>query len=201
MASRRGSGARRRSKASWRNWKKQLALPGWALLLAGLALGVAVALLAELVGGRPGSTDGLAGLFHERAQPPPPPAPEPPKPRPAPIKPQLDFYTVLPEVETVLPDRGARPARARAERPEENVRYVLQAGSFAHFEEADELKARLALQGLQARIQKVTIEGKGEFHRVRLGPYDTLEALDSVNRRLSEMGIQTLRLKVKRDAG
>lgn len=196
MAARRNSGARRKVRGSG----KSPTLPGWALLLAGLALGVAFALLADLVAGRPGSNDGLAGLFSGRPEA-PPPAPPPVAPAAQPTKPKLDFYTVLPEVETVLPDRGARPARSRSEQPDESVRYVLQAGSFARYVEADELKARLALQGLQARIQKVTIEGKGEYHRVRLGPYDTLEALDAVSRRLSDMGIQPLRLKVRRDAG
>lgn len=198
MAARRNSGARRKARSSW---KKSLALPGWALLLAGLALGVAMAMLAQLVAGRPGSDDGLAGLFAARDARPAPAEARPVTPAAPPVKPKLDFYTVLPEVETVLPERGARPARSRPDAPDESVRYVLQAGSFARFEEADELKARLALQGLQARIQKVTIEGKGEFHRVRLGPYDTLEALDSVNRRLSDMGIQPLRLRVRRDTG
>jgi len=197
VGARRHTGARRRPSRS--GGKKNIALPGWALLLAGLALGVALALLAALVTGRPGSDDGLAGLFAERARPAGPPAPAPVGAAPA-ARPQLDFYTVLPEVETVLPERDARLSRERVETPpEEHVRYVLQAGSFARFQEADELKARLALQGLQARIQKVTIEGRGEYHRVRLGPYDTLEALDEVHRQLSGMGIEPLRLKVRRD--
>lgn len=196
MASRRKPSARKKSS---RGWKKQLYLPGWALLLAGLALGVVFVLLAQLVTGRSGSKDGLAGLVADRAAPQEEPARA--TPAPAPAKPKLDFYTVLPEVETVLPERAARSRPDPAPPAQKNVRYVLQAGSFARFEDADQLKARLALQGLQAQIQKVTIEGKGEYHRVRLGPYDKLEDLDAVNRRLSEMGIETLRLKVRRNAG
>ena len=48
-------------------------------------------------------------------------------------------HTVLPEVETVLPDH--RTKTAKPERTEEGARYILQAGSFAGFEEADQLKA------------------------------------------------------------
>ena len=62
---------------------------------------------------------------------------------------------------------------------------------------ADQLKAKLALQGMQAQIQKVVIEGKGEYHRVRLGPYRRLEDLDAVNQRLRKQGIKALRLKLK----
>lgn len=116
-------------------------------------------------------------------------------------KPKFDFYTILPEIETVLPDNGSPTQRkaTSAATPERNVRYVLQAASFANFEDADRLKAKLALNGLVTHIQKVAIEGKGEYHRVRLGPYDNLEELNAANRRLHELGIQALRLKVKRE--
>lgn len=174
-------------------------LPGWALLVLGLALGIASVLLTQLIIMRAGSHDGLAGLFTaktKRVEPPPAKRPEPTMP-----KPKLDFYTVLPEVETVLPDRGARAKPTKAERSEDGARYILQAGSFANYDDADQLKARLALQGLQAQIQKVTIEGKGEYHRVRLGPYDKLEDLDAVSQQLSKLGIRVLRLKLKSGAG
>ena len=169
-------------------------LPGWAILLLGLALGVASVLLTQLVLSRAGSRDGLAGLFASR-----PKAIEQPAPKrldPTPAKPKLDFYTVLPEVETVLPERSAKSRPPKTER-DDGTRYILQAGSFASFEDADQLKARLALQGLQAQIQKVTIEGKGEYHRVRLGPYQRLDDLDAANQQLSKLGIKTLRLRVK----
>lgn len=174
-------------------------LPGWAWLLLGLALGMTMVLLTQLVIKRAGSHDGLAGLFTVRAKP---AEPTPTKrPLPAPPKPKLDFYTVLPEIETVLPDRNSRGKSGKAERSEPGAQYVLQVGSFASFEEADQLKAKLALQGMQARIQKVVIEGKGEYHRVRLGPYGKLEDLDAVDQRLSKLGIKALRLKLKGGAG
>jgi cell division protein FtsN len=171
-------------------------LPRWAVLLLGLALGVASVLITQIVMKRSGSNDGLAGLFAKtkRAEPAPQKRSEP-----VAAKPKLDFYTVLPEVETVLPDRRAKPAKA--ERPEEGVRYILQAGSFASFQDADQLKAKLALQGVQAQIQKVTIEGKGDYHRVRLGPYERVEDLDAASLQLGKLGLKPIRLKVKKDAG
>lgn len=170
-------------------------MPGWVWLLLGLTLGMASVLLTQLVVKRAGSSDGLAGLFLARAKPAAPAAPK--SPEPPPPKPKLDFYTVLPEIETVLPDRSSRTKSAKAEPPEAGARYVLQVGSFASFSEADQLKAKLALQGMQAQIQKVVIEGKGEYHRVRLGPYRRLEDLDAVNQRLRKQGIKALRLKLK----
>lgn len=170
-------------------------LPGWVVLLLGLALGAASVLLVQLMNKRAGSTDGIAGLFTPRAKPSVPVSAK--QREPAPPKPKLDFYTVLPEIETILPDRGTRAKSTKAERADTDVRYILQVGSFASFADADQLKAKLALQGLRAAIQKVTIEGKGEYHRVRLGPYEQLDDLDSASERLSTLGIKALRLRVK----
>ena len=182
MATRRKGGA-----SAWRK------LPRWSLLLFGLALGVSAVLITQLVLKRAGAGDGLAGLFAARH--PDKPLPKKP-PEPPPAKPKFDFYTVLPETETVLP----RSKTAKTARPEQGVSYVLQVASFAGYQDADQLKAKLALSGLVAHIQKVTIEGKGEYHRVRLGPYERLEELDSTDQQLRKLGIHAIRLRVKKGA-
>ena len=170
-------------------------MPGWALLLLGLVLGVATVLITQLVLKRHGAGDGLAGLFSSRpAEKPAKKAVEPAAASPK--APKFDFYTVLPETETVLSDRR-RADRAKPA-AEAGVSYVLQAGSFATFADADQLKARLALNGLVAQIEKVTIEGRGEFHRVRLGPYARLNELDAADQQLRQAGVRALRLKVKK---
>lgn len=174
-------------------------MPGWLWLLLGLTFGMASVLLTQLVVKRAGSSDGLVGLFSARVKPVKSVTAK--TPQPPPPKPKLDFYTVLPEIETVLPDRDSRAKPTKAERAETGARYVLQVGSFASYSEADQLKAKLALQGMQAQIQKVVIEGKGEYHRVRLGPYRKLDDLDAVSQRLQKQGIKTLRLKLKGAAG
>jgi cell division protein FtsN len=173
-------------------------VPGWVWLLLGLTLGVATVLMAQLVLNRSGSKDGIAGLFTRTAKP----AVAPPvKAEPAPARPEFDFYTVLPEVETVLPERSARGGVAKTDRTDDGALYVLQAGAFARFEDADQLKAKLALQGLQAQIQRVTIEGRGDFHRVRLGPYDRIDDLDNAAQQLTKMGLKGMRLKLKKRTG
>jgi len=117
-----------------------------------------------------------------------------------PPKPKLDFYTILPG-ETILPEPKSGGKTAKAEPPESGVNYVLQAGSFGNHEDADRLKARLALSGLEAHIEKVVIEEKGAYFRVRLGPYSSVEALDSTSAKLAQLGIKALRLKVKKTTG
>lgn len=184
-----------RARSAGRGSRK--GMPRWVVLLLGLTLGIASVLITQLVIKRSGSHDGLAGLFAKTKRTEPA---APKRAEPVVAKPKLDFYTILPEVETVLPDRN-RGKSAKTERPEDGVRYILQAGSFASFQDADQLKAKLALQGVQAQIQKVTIEGRGEYHRVRLGPYANVEDLDAASLQLTKLGLKPIRLKVKKDAG
>ncbi len=131
----------------------------------------------------------------------------------------LDFYTVLPEIERVLPDEPSTPA-AQTLNPEETTKspplvtkksataappdksfYMLQAGSYAKRADAESLKAKLALNGIQSNIQEVTIGGRGQFFRIRLGPYADTNALQTADSRLAGMGIKALRLKVSKPAG
>lgn len=104
------------------------------------------------------------------------PAPATPQPAPAAAPepaPSFDFYKVLPgDEDSALP---AAPTPAAPAVP----RYFLQAGAFQNAEDADNLKAQLALLGLEATIQTSDIADKGVFHRVRIGP---LTAMDEVNR-------------------
>ncbi|MDD9855890.1 MAG: SPOR domain-containing protein, partial [Gammaproteobacteria bacterium] len=75
--------------------------------------------------------------------------------------------------------------------------FMLQAGSYRSVADADRLKATLALNGMLSSIQKVTIQGRGDFYRVRLGPFPTYQAMVDIDRQLSRAGIKALRLKMK----
>lgn len=177
---------------------------GWTLLLLGVGIGIGGIYLWQMVSKSIHHRGGLAALvdslFAKNAEPakidPTGKNKEPAKSG----KPRYEFYTLL-QNETVLPDR--EPARAdksaKIPKGDDAIAYILQAGSFATFEDADNLKARLALNGLIAHIQKVEVEGKN-FHRVRIGPYDKLEQLDAAADRLRQMNIRALRLKVKKGA-
>ncbi len=102
------------------------------------------------------------------------PAAVPSQPAPATPEtaPSFDFYKVLPsDTPSVLP-----PSTAPAEVA---PRYYLQAGAFQNADDADNLKAQLAMLGLEAVIQTGEVADKGVFHRVRVGPFS---AMDEVNR-------------------
>lgn len=86
--------------------------------------------------------------------------------------PSFDFYKVLPsDAPGELPPSAAPAASA--------PRYYLQAGAFQNADDADNLKAQLAMLGIEAIIQTGEVADKGVFHRVRVGPFSTM---DEVNR-------------------
>ena len=118
-----------------------------------------------------------------------------------PPEPRFDFYTLLPEMEVVVPEQQIQG------KPEQGVRqverpgtYYLQVGSFKNSEQADRLKAELAIMGFETVIQKVTIDNKKStdtWHRVRVGPYSELEALNSARRKLKAGGIDSSLVRIK----
>jgi cell division protein FtsN len=67
---------------------------------------------------------------------------------------------------------------------------MLQTGAFRNADDADAMRARLALLGLDARVSSAaTAEGATVF-RVRLGPFGQLDDLNGIRRTLSENGIE-----------
>lgn len=170
--------------------------PGWVWLLGGAVLGALLAVAIMLTGGLPGDRDDWQGPRPSAQQPdgdqPPEPAEE------APGRTDYDFYSVLPEMEVVIPQEELRE-RVREQDPvaaDPDARYLLQAGSFQSHEDADRLKAQLALQGFVAQIQSVTVNGD-TWHRVRLGPFDRARDADEVRRKLDDIGVRAIALKVK----
>ncbi|MBU6187996.1 MAG: SPOR domain-containing protein [Betaproteobacteria bacterium] len=85
---------------------------------------------------------------------------------------------------------GAAPAGDGAEAATERMLYVLQAGAFRLADDADNMKAKLALIGLEARVQPAEVNGQRVF-RVRIGPYVNLDDLNRARARLEENGIES----------
>ena len=75
--------------------------------------------------------------------------------------------------------------------------YVLQVGSFRDFGSADEVKAQLALLGIFADIQRVMLNEQDVRHRVRLGPYTSVDEMRDVRRRLRDNGIEFMLIELR----
>ena len=71
-----------------------------------------------------------------------------------------------------------------------------QAGAFQAASDADNLKARLALAGLEAQIQTATLPDNSIWHRVRLGPYTSAQDLEKARAALKENKIDNAVIKV-----
>lgn len=168
--------------------------PGWAGLVAGLAIGLAVAAFVyikrpaqPLLGGQP-----TAGEAAE-------PARKPSKPKemvklPPREKPRFTFYELLPSEEVVIP-RGEDKTAAK---PAAGDSYIIQVASFRSKEEADQQKASIALLGIESRIESVTIDGSDTFYRVRVGPLKDFGKVQIISNRLADNGIEPLVVKVKK---
>jgi cell division protein FtsN len=110
-------------------------------------------------------------------------------------KPRFDFYKILPGGEPAS-DRQVREAQ-KAPAPGERETFFLQAGAFQNAPDADNLKARLALVGVEATIQTTTLPDKGVWHRVRVGPYASIEELNRARETLKQNGYDTALVKVQ----
>ena len=108
---------------------------------------------------------------------------------------RFDFYTMLPKAEVIVTDVEPEIAAERAPAAVvEPGRYILQAGSFSTYEDADRRRAELALHGIESKIQRVTIDDV-TYHRVRIGPTSDLDELNMLRSRLRAANIDVLRIR------
>lgn len=170
-------------------------LPGWAMLLIGLIIGLFVAFLVYLddLDAPPSAAvdegTGERSVAGEEID-------EEDRPR-------FEFYSILPDLEVIVPDAPA-PEESEGEEPDEDVSteidpegsYFLQVGSFQKAEQADRMKASILLLGLDVDIQTVNVGGE-RWHRVRIGPYADQAKLAAAQRRLRENDIDYLVLRQK----
>jgi cell division protein FtsN len=114
-------------------------------------------------------------------------------------KPRFDFYRILPGQEETVTSEQLKQAAAKekAGKAEPDSVYFLQAGAFHSPADADNLKARLALLGLEASVEPTTIPEKGVWYRVRLGPYAKVEDINRVRGQLATNGIDASLVKFR----
>ncbi len=127
------------------------------------------------------------------------PAPIRPAPPPAPSaaesKQRFEFYKILTDKQEgeshAAPKMAAsRPGTSASTKPAApGSDYFLQAGSFSTAEDADKLKARIAMAGMEASVQPANIPNKGVRYRVRLGPYRSSEEMNKAVALLKQAGI------------
>jgi len=128
-------------------------------------------------------------------------------------QPKYDFYKELPKSSASVPPaappktEAAKPvvpktappktevARAntalRGEIPPPRAQYFLQAGSFRKSEEAERLRAQLALLGQVTRLEQGKV-GQQIWHRVMIGPFENAAKMTQTQNQLAQQGFKQL---------
>ncbi len=73
--------------------------------------------------------------------------------------------------------------------------YFLQVAAYRSVDEADQMRARLAILGFEASVSQVRRDST-VFHRVRLGPFSDFEVLNRTKVGLSENGLESTVVRV-----
>lgn len=110
------------------------------------------------------------------------------------------FYEMLPKFEVVVPekDKDVRPDTKSIPETRRGT-YVLQAGSYKNFSDADRVRAKLALQGIASNVQKVTVDNGAHsdtWHRIRIGPISKLDELNRMRQILRKADVDVLVIRV-----
>jgi cell division septation protein DedD len=89
------------------------------------------------------------------------------------------------------PEKGPSAAAV-----DDGTRFLLQAGAFRSPDDADAMRARLALLGFDSKVFPREQDGT-TLYRVRLGPYGNLDDVNRIRKTMAENGIdvQLIRLK------
>ncbi|WP_075796528.1 SPOR domain-containing protein [Massilia putida] len=91
-------------------------------------------------------------------------------------------------VASAAPAPAPAPAAPAAASAAGDYIYYLQAGAFRDLSDAEATRAKLALLGFEAAISDRTSDS-GVLHRVRLGPYNQVEAMNKARAKLLDSGV------------
>jgi cell division protein FtsN len=179
--------------------KKSGGIGGWLGLGVGLATGLAVAGVVYLKDHKldpPLAAAAAAAKLPKKAHSHPndPPDPVDVSEDDAPTK--YAFYDQLPKFEVVVPekDKEVRPDIKLVPETRRGT-YVLQAGSYRNQTDADRVRAQLALQGIESKIQKVSIDND-TWERIRIGPISDLNQLNRMRGILHKRGVDYVLVRV-----
>jgi len=167
---------------------------GWLGLACGLGLGLAVAGVIYLKDHRLDAPPASTGkVLKKRSH-----GNEPPEPGDSAVDESKSyaFYEMLPKFEVVVPekDKDVRPDMKSVPETRSGT-YVLQAGSYKNFVDADRVRAKLALQGIESNVQKVTVDND-TWHRIRIGPISKLDELNRLRQILRKADVDVLVIRV-----
>ncbi len=169
---------------------------GWLGVACGLAAGLAIAVAIYVKAHRPDVPGAKIAAKIDKKRPRGGDSSDADSGAPDDSPKSYAFYDMLPKFEVVVPekDKDVRPD-ARAVPETRGGTYVLQAGSYKNFADADRVRAKLALQGVESKVQKVSVDND-TWHRIRIGPISNLNELNRLRSILRKADVDGLVIRV-----
>ena len=178
---------RKRNSASRFNKKKaSKSIPGWFWLIAGLLIGILVSFVIDLRVIMPESTPvsvekkpAASGKSRYQAVP----AEEI-------SDSDFSFHNALENKVVEIPEHESEPVKPGAA----TKRYIMQCGSFKKETSAETLKAQIAMNGFDARVNTSKEKNGSLWYRVTLGPYTSKRTAERVRHQLERNNINHCRI-------
>jgi cell division protein FtsN len=101
----------------------------------------------------------------------------------------LSGQPVSPAAAPMLPPRSTKPEAGA-------FTYFVQAGAFSRDEDAEQQRAKLAMQGITAKVTQREQSGRTVF-RVRVGPFDKKEDAEAAQQKLQQAGTDAALVRVE----
>lgn len=117
-----------------------------------------------------------------------------------PANPKFDFYTLLPNPQeatdadsaTTQAKQTTNAAPVTSSKPAlELHQYILQAGAYKNYADADKVRAKLILQGFDVQIKAAEVKGV-TWQRIIVGPYKSLPDAQKSQQKLAKVGVKSL---------
>lgn len=177
--------------------KKSKPIPGWWWLVVGLLVGGFIMFLTNLQNtGEPGIVDTKPVIQQQDVRDVKKATSKKPLQELNTNKPRYDFYTILPDMEIVIPQHEI-DERRRLEGTGKSKpgTFIVQIASFKKMSQADTLKARVAMLGIETTIQTVNTKGV-IWHRVKSGPHKSFRKVDKIQNTLHRHRIDSIAIKL-----
>lgn len=151
-----------------------------------------------LYGNRAASKDVAKDLAKEPAPPENTAAPQPDKkPEVVKVDPKAEAKQdgKPPVIDLSAAAKKPEAAEPKTDSQDDKWSYFLQAGAFREQSDAEGMRAKLALMGVEAKVSERQAE-TGVLYRVRVGPFNQMDAMNKVRSKLSDNGVDAAVVRI-----
>lgn len=182
--------AKKNTKKKKKQPVKKSQVPGWLWGAVGVATGLFIALLVHLANIAPQAKQ-AAETEKTRSEKPVVSKKTESEAATAGKETKFEFYHLLKDQEVPVENRTVD------QRKVQKYTYMLQAGSFRSFDDAEKVRVRLLLKDLNAKVTSSDDKNGRKWHRVMVGPFTSRSKMARARSMLIDDGIDTMLIKRK----